>query len=58
MKTTPIAFDQPPMQIIPNNELSEEIEEERRLEEMFKNPFESSEKDRIRSQLLAKINLT
>lgn len=42
----------------PNNELSEEIEEERRMEEMFNNPFKSSERDRIRSEMLAKINLT
>lgn len=47
-----------PSSMIQNNELSAEIEEERRTEEIFMNPFKSSEKDRIRSKLLAKINLT
>ncbi|XP_037042653.1 uncharacterized protein LOC119078994 [Bradysia coprophila] len=46
-----------PISMIANNELSAEIEEERRIEEMFMNPFKSR-KDRIRSQMLAKINLT
>lgn len=57
IKTTPFLTNQP-NSFVPNNELSAEIEEERRTEEMFNNPFKSSEKDRIRSKLLAKINLT
>lgn len=57
IKTTQFATNQP-SSVIVNNELSAEIEEERRTEEMFNNPFKSSEKDRIRSKLLAKINLT
>lgn len=41
----------------PDSELSTEIEEERQIEDMFVDPF-TSRKDRIRSQMLAKINLT
>lgn len=58
IKTTHFVTNQPSYSIIPNDELSAEIEEERRTEEMFNNPFKSSEKDRLRSKLLAKINLT
>lgn len=58
IKTTQFVTNQPSYSIIPNNELSAEIEEERRTEELFNNPFKSSEKDRLRSKLLAKINLT
>lgn len=57
IRTTPIGANHPSL-MIQNNELSAEIEEERRIEEMFISPFKSSEKDRIRSKLLAKINLT
>lgn len=57
IRTTPFVTNHPSL-MIQNNELSAEIEEERRIEEMFISPFKSSEKDRIRSKLLAKINLT
>lgn len=47
-----------PSYIIPNNELYAVIEKERQTEEKLNNPIKANEKDRIRSKLLAKINLT
>ncbi|KAJ6645856.1 Spondin-2 [Pseudolycoriella hygida] len=56
--TAPLKLNQE-LSIVPNNELlSAEIEEERRTKETFNNEFIPSEKERIRSKLLAKIKLS